>query len=128
MAAALMRRRYGDAMAVDSCGLRAAETVDPFAVAVIDELGVDLNGYTPKSFDELGERSFDLVVSLTPEAHHRAVEMSRDGAAEIEYWPLSDPTLVEGAREQRVEAYREVRDTLDRMILKRFGPPKTFGG
>ena len=128
MAAALMRRRYGAAVYVDSCGLRAADVVDPFAVAVLDELGVDISEHEPKSFEAVEDQSFDLVVSLTPEAQHRAVERARGQAVDIEYWPVMDPTLTEGSRDQRIEAYRQTRDELDRRLLERFGRPSTFGG
>jgi protein-tyrosine-phosphatase len=128
MAAALLRRRYGQAVFADSCGLRPAEAVDPFAVAAMDEIGVDIEEHRPKGFDELEDGSFDLVVSLTPEAQHRAVEMARGRAVELEYWPTFDPTLASGSREQRLEAYRQVRDELDRRLLERFGRPSTFGG
>ena len=128
MAAALMRRRYGAAVHVDSCGLRAADVVDPFAVAVLDEIGVDISEHEPKSFENLDDHSFDVVVSLTPEAQHRAVEIARAQAVDIEYWPVMDPTLTEGSRDQRIEAYRQTRDDLDRRLLERFGRPSTFGG
>lgn len=131
MAEALMKRAYGDRVFVDSVGVKREEAeagVDPFAAAVIDELGGDLAGFNPKTFDELEDESFDLVVSLTPEAQHRAVELARDRAIDIEYWPIFDPTLAEGSREQRLEAYRQVRDELARRIEQRFGRPSTFGG
>lgn len=128
MAEALLRRRYGLSIHADSCGLRPAQTIDPFVVAVMDEIGLDLEKHRPKGFDDLDDGSFDLVVSLTPEAQHRAVEMARGQATEIEYWPTFDPTLVEGGREQKLEAYRQVRDELDRRLLERFGRPSTFGG
>lgn len=128
MAAALMRQLYGSRVFVDCCGLRAGEAVDPFAVAVMDELGLDLESHRPKRFQDLEDGSFDLVVSLTPEAQHRAVEMARGQATEIEYWPTMDPTLEGGGREQRLEAYRQVRDGLRRRLLDRFGRPATFGG
>jgi len=128
IAAALMRRRYGQSVFVDSCGLRAAEDVDAFAVAALDEIGLDISGHVPKSFDALEDQSFDLVISLTPEAQHRAVELARGRALEMEYWPTIDPTLTSGSREQRMEAYRRTCDELDRRILERFGRLSTFGG
>jgi protein-tyrosine-phosphatase len=128
MAASLVRLRYGEAVQVDCCGLRAADAVDPFAVAVIDELGLDLTDYQPKAFADLDGRAYDLVISLTPEAHHRAVEMARGDGVDIEYWPTPDPTLVEGSREQRLTAYREARDGLEARIVARFGRPTGFGG
>ena len=126
-----MKLSFGNRVYVDSVGLKQEEgerEVDPFAAAVIDELGGDLAGFHPKTFDQLEDDSFDVVVSLTPEAQHRAVELARDRAVDIEYWPVFDPTLAEGSREQRLDAYRQVRDELARRIAERFGRPSTFGG
>ena len=129
MAAGLLRRLLGDRVFVDSCGLRADEDEpDPFVVAVMDELGLDLTGHQPKTFDDLEDESFDLVISLAPHAQHRAVELTRGGAAEVEYWPTTDPTLTEGSREAVIDAYRRTRDELDARIRRRFGAPATFGG
>ena len=129
MAEALLKRLVGDRIYVDSCGLRHPHAVgidgdidvDPFAQAVMAELGCDLAGHHAKTFDDLEDDSFDLVISFTPESQHRAVELARGRAAEIEYWPIFDPTLVEGSREARLEAYRHVRDTLAARIAERFG-------
>ena len=130
MAEALLKRLVGDSIFVDSCGLKRppegfAELtdgleVDPLAAEVMAEVGCDLSAYKVKTFDELDDDSFDLVISLTPEAQHRAVEMARGRAAVIEYWPIQDPTLAEGSRESRLEAYRLVRDSLARRIAERF--------
>jgi protein-tyrosine-phosphatase len=128
MAAALMRLVFGDRLFVDSCGLKPEPDIDPFVVKVMDELGADLSGHKSKGFDDLRDGSFDVVVSLTPEAQHRAVEMSRGRAVEIEYWPILDPTLLEGSREARLAAYRSTRQELQARILDRFGKPSTFGG
>jgi len=131
MAEGLFKRFYGTRAFVDSCGLKpdpAGEGIDPFVVAVMDELGLDVSGHKPKTFAQLEDDSFDVVVSLTPEAQHRAVELSRDRAVEIEYWPTHDPTLPDGSREARLEAYRLVRDALAEQIKRRFGAPSTFGG
>jgi protein-tyrosine-phosphatase len=123
MAAALMRSLHGRRVFVDSVGLRP-EPLDPFAVAVLDELGIDLSGHRPKSFDDLEDDYFDLVISLSPEAHHHAVELTRTSASEIEFWPLMDPTLVEGHRAVRLEAYRELRDHLLQRLRARFPPDR----
>ena len=128
MAAALLRQRWGGRIFVDSCGLRAAAELDPFAETVMDEIGLDLTAHRPKTFDDLEDGSFDLVISLSPEAQHRAVELSRGRAVEIEYWRTFDPTVAEGSREQRLDAYRRVRDELELRIKDRFPRPSTFGG
>lgn len=131
MAEALLKRMVGTSVFVDSCGLKAPlrdddedgpADVDPFVQAVMAELGCDLSAHRTKTFEELEDSSFDLVVSLTPEAQHRAVELARGRAAEIEYWPTFDPTLVEGSREVRLSAYRHAREGLERRIAERFGP------
>jgi protein-tyrosine-phosphatase len=123
MAAALMRALHGQRVYVDSVGLRP-EPLDPFAVAVLDELGIDLSAHRPKSFEDLEDDYFDLVISLSPEAHHHAVELTRTSAAEIEFWPLMDPTLVEGHREARLDAYRTLRDHLLARLRARFPPDR----
>jgi len=130
MAEGLMKLMFGTRVYVDSCGLKRDEEegVDPFAVAVMEELGVDLSRHRPKTFDELEDDSFDIVVSLTPEAQHRAVELARGRAVELEYWPTPDPTLTMGPRESVLEAYRAARDGLAERIRERFGAMASFGG
>jgi protein-tyrosine-phosphatase len=119
MAEALLKHYLGKRIYVDSVGVRA-QPIDPFVVSVMDELGIDLSKHKPKSFDELEDTSYDLIVSLTPEAQHKAVEMTRTMACEVEYWPTLDPTAIEGSREQRLDAYRQVRDGLAQRIRRRF--------
>lgn len=128
MAEALLKQLVGDRIFVDSCGLKRlaqdegeVTAVDPFVEAVMAEIGCDLSGHRPKTFDELEDESFDVVVSLTPESQHRAVELARGRAAQIEYWPTFDPTLAEGSRESRLNVYRQVRDGLAARIASRFG-------
>ena len=132
MAEALLKLQVGKSVFVDSCGLKHppeteteedgdALAADPFARAVLAEVGYDRSWHRAKTFDELEDSSFDLVISLTPESQHRAVELARGRAADIEYWPTADPTLVEGSREVRLAAYRQVRDELARHIAERFG-------
>ena len=119
MAAGLMRHLFGRTVYVDSVGARRGE-LDPMAVEVMDEIGIGIGKHKPKSFEEFEDTSFDLVISLSPEAHHKAMELTRTSAAVIEYWPTMDPTAVEGSRDQRLAAYRAVRDELERRIQGRF--------
>ena len=119
MAEGILKMLHGRRIFVDSAGVRGGE-VDGFAVAVMDEIGLDLTRHRAKTFDELEDTSFDLIVSLSPEAQHRAVEMTRTMAAEVEFWNTMDPSIVEGHREARLEAYRQVRDGLMARIQARF--------
>jgi protein-tyrosine-phosphatase len=119
MAEAILKHLRGKSIYVDSVGLKPSET-DGFAIAVMDELGLDISKHKPKTFDQLEDSSFDLIITLSPEAHHKALEWSRHMAAEVEYWPTFDATAIEGDRERRLEAYREVRDLLMKRIRERF--------
>ena len=120
MAAGLMQRRFGRTIWVDSVGLRAGAEVDAFACAVMDEVGVDISRHRPKAFAALEDFNFDLIVSLSPEAHHRALEYTRTLALEAEYWPTFDPSLAQGSRDQRLDEYRRVRDAIDARLEARF--------
>jgi protein-tyrosine-phosphatase len=120
MAAALMRHFYGHRVYVASCGVKPGQP-DPFVAKVMDEIGIDMGKHRPQSFDDLEDSSFDVVVSLSPEAHHRALELTRTMAIEAEYWPTLDPSLAAGNRDQILESYRDVRDLLLQRIRKRFG-------
>jgi protein-tyrosine-phosphatase len=123
IAEALTKRLYGHRVYVDSVGVRPGK-LDPFAVAVMQEVGIDLTKHRPKGFDDLGDTYYDLIISLTPEAQHQAVEMTRTMACALEYWPTLDPTAVYGSREQKLDAYRDLRDSLERHIITRFGPAR----
>jgi protein-tyrosine-phosphatase len=125
MAAGLFHQMFGKTIYVGSAGVQKGE-LDPFAVAVLEEIGVDIARHKPVTFEELDELeglSFDLIVTLSPPAHHKALELTRTIAADVEYWPIVDPTAIEGSREQRLDAYRAVRDQLLARIRGRFGRP-----
>jgi protein-tyrosine-phosphatase len=125
MAEHLMRLRFGKSVWVDSCGIRKGGERDPFVTAVLDEVGADATRHRPKTLAELEDESFDLIVSLTPEAHHRALEFTRTLGVDVVYWPTMDPTLVQGSREQRLDEYRAVRDSLSALIAQSFIRPST---
>jgi protein-tyrosine-phosphatase len=122
MAEALLKHFHRTRIYVDSCGVRSGG-IDPFAVAVMDEIGIDLTRHRSKTFQELEDTSFDLVISLSPEAQHSAVELTRTMACELEFWPIFDATAVEGSREAKLDAYRAVRDALRRRMIERFPLP-----
>ena len=119
MAAALLKHLAGARVYVASAGVRPGEP-DPFAVAVMEELGIDLSRHKPVSLEDLDDTSFDLIVTLAPEAHHKALDLVRNYAIDVEYWPTQDPTLTSGNREQVLSAYRAVRDGLFAKIKTRF--------
>ncbi len=118
MAEGIVKRFHGAQVYVDSVGVRAG-ALDQMAVAAMDEAGIDISGHRPKPLAELMDGSFDLVISLTEEAHRHALDLTSGSATEVEHWETGDPSLVEGSREVRMAAYREVRDALTARISAR---------
>jgi protein-tyrosine-phosphatase len=123
MAEALAKAYFGKSVYAQSAGVRKGET-DAFLPAVLEEVGITLNRHRPRTLEELDELEglgFDLIVALAPDAYHRMLDLTRVDAAEVEYWATPDPTVATGSREQRLEAYRQVRDLLTRRIRQRLG-------
>ena len=130
MAESLLQQMFPQGLYVRSAGARKGE-LDPFAVAVMAELGQDISGHKPMTFEELEDwegLNFDLIITLSPEAHHKALDLTRTMAADVEYWPTPDPTTTEGSREQKLAAYREVLDGLLMRIRRRFSKVAAASG
>lgn len=121
MAEALARRRFGKRLFIDSAGLMKSER-DPFALAALKEVGIDFDGDEPHTLEEIDCESFDLVIALSPEAHQQAQALLRATSVELLHWPIEDATQTSGTREQRMGAYRQVRDKLDRLIRETIQP------
>lgn len=120
MAESIMKFLHGHRVYIDSAGVRSKD-IDGFAIAVMDEIGIDLSRHHAKTFDDLEDDFFDVVITLSPEAQHRAVELTRVMACEVEFWNTMDPSLVESEdRETVLDAYRQVRDLLMMKIKQRF--------
>lgn len=115
MAEGIAKYLFGREIYFASAGVRQGD-LDGFAVAAMDEIGIDMSRHKPHTFEDLEDSSFDLIITLSPEAHHRALEFTRTMAVDVIYWPTIDPTAVQGTRETMLEAYRGVREGLDRRI------------
>lgn len=130
MAEAILKHLHGNRIYVQSVGIRQGEQ-DPFVTEVMDEIGIDVSKHKPKTFSHLEDEyeeeteSFDLVISLSPQAHHRALEMTRNAAVDVEFWNTFDPSIIQGSRQQMLESYRSVRDELFARIRKRFPSAKS---
>ena len=120
MAEGILKFLHGSRIYVDSAGVRLGE-IDGYTIAVMDEIGIDLSKHKSKIFDDLEDAYYDVVIPLSPEAQHKAVEMTRVMACEVEFWNTFDPSLIESEkREVRLDAYRQVRDQLLKRIKVRF--------
>jgi protein-tyrosine-phosphatase len=129
MAESIFKYLFGNSTYAVSAGVRKGE-LDPFAIAVMDEIGLNIGRHKPQTFEELEDLeglNFDVIITLTPEAHHRALELTRVLAVDVEYWPTPDPTDTQGNREQRLDAYRAVRDQLFARVKARFAPAAGTG-
>ena len=124
MAESILKHLQGHRIYVDSVGVRSGK-IDSFAIEVLEEIGIDLSRHRSKSFDDLEDEYYDLIITLSPEAQHRAVELTRSIAVELEFWHTFDPSIVEGNRDSCLAAYRQVRDQLITRIRERFpsSPP-----
>jgi len=117
MAEAVGRHYFGKQIFFASAGLKRGER-DDFAISVMDEIGLDISKHKPHTFEDLEDTNFDLIVSLSPEAHHRALEFTRTMAVDTLYWPTIDATAFEGSRESILSNYRNVREGLTKRIIR----------
>lgn len=115
MAETMAKRLFGRSVYIQSAGVRPG-VHDPFVDAVMDELGLDTVRHRPRRFEDLEDDNFDMIVTLSPEAHHRALDYTRTMAVDVTYWPTFDPTVTEGSRDSRLGAYRATREGLWRRI------------
>jgi protein-tyrosine-phosphatase len=120
MAAAIMHAAHGSRIYVASAGIEAGDP-DPFVGIIMDEIGLDLTRHRPHSLDDLADSAFDLLITLSPEAHAHALEMTKTMAIDVENWPTPDPSKVSGNRDNILHAYREVREGFRKRIGERFG-------
>lgn len=120
MAEGWLKHFLGQKAYIDSVGVTSGP-LDPFAVTVMQEAGLDISRHKAKTFDDLLDTSFDLIITLSPQAHHHALDATRNWTCDIEHWPTPDPSTIEGAREMRLDAYRKVRDLIRDRIQARFG-------
>jgi protein-tyrosine-phosphatase len=127
MAEAIARHYFGREIYFASAGIKRGEP-DGIAIAVMEEIGVDMSGHRPHTFEDLADASFDLIVTLSPEAHHKALEFTRTMAIDVVYWPTPDATATQGSRSQMLDAYRDVRDRLTTRIKELLGRSPVTGG
>jgi protein-tyrosine-phosphatase len=120
IAEALTRARLEPSIYLASAGIRPGRQ-NPFTTAVLAEVGLDASVHRPRTLEDLEDTTFDLIVTLSPEAHHRALEFTRTMAVDVRYWPTFDPTAVEGTRAAVMNAFRMVRDALTTRIEAELG-------
>ena len=124
-----MKKFYGMSSYVQSAGVRSDLEIDGFAIAVSQEIDVELSRHRSRSFEDMEQwgddlSSFDLVVSLSPASQRRALELTRFFHLDVEYWPILDPTGLGHTRAEKLEAYRQTRDQIIAKLVEKWGPPR----
>lgn len=120
IAESLARSLLSPNVFIASAGVRAGER-DPFVDAVLEEAGLPPRKEQTVALEDMEDAYFDLIVTLAPEAHHAALELTRTMAIDVEYWPTPDPSVAAGTRVQIMDAYRDVLTRLKERIEARFG-------
>ena len=125
MAEGLMKRLHGHDVYVQSAGVESDLEIDGFAIAVCAETGVELSRHRSRSFEEMGRlgddlEQFDLIVALSPASHAQAMALARHAHVALEFWPVADPTAQGRNRAEKLDAYRAVRDEIERRLNERF--------
>lgn len=126
MAEGIAKKLYGTDVYLQSAGVKADLDIDGFAIAVCEELDVELARHRSRSFDEMEQwgddlSSFDLVIALSPASQRRAQELTRHSHLDVEYWPILDPTGLGEDREARLISYRQARDQIFSRLVARWG-------
>ncbi|MEM7291046.1 MAG: protein-tyrosine-phosphatase [Pseudomonadota bacterium] len=119
MAEFLTRDLFGKEMFAKSAGIHSGDE-DGFMQAVMAERQIDVSKHHPETLDDLEDHFFDLVVTLTNQAHEATMDFFKDEAVEIEYWETENPSIAVGRREEVLAAYRKTRKELENRIRKRF--------
>ena len=119
MAEYLLKNYLNDSTLITSAGVKKGD-IDNFAVEVMSEIDINISGHQPKLLEGLRDNDYEVVITLSPEAQHLAKEVTRNNSWEIEYWPCYDVSGVHGSREQILSSYREVRDQISKLLIKRF--------
>lgn len=105
---------------VASAGLYPTD-IDGFVVSALGEQGIDMHRHQSRPFDAHSDGGYDLIIALSKQAEGEAQEAMRAQATDIESWDVLDPSLVDGTRDMKLDAYRETRDQIRAKIKERFG-------
>ena len=116
MAEAILKRIGDERFEVFSAGTSIASEVNPFALEVLQEKGVNAEGLHPKKVDSFLELSFDIVITVCDNAKQTCPVFP--GVKETLHWSLEDPAAFQGSDEEIRTEFRETRDTIEKLIRK----------
>jgi arsenate reductase len=115
MAEAFLRHYAGEQFEVYSAGLEPS-SIHPYVYQVMEEIGLDLEGHHIKGVDEFFNKMyFGILITVCEKAEEKCPTFP--GLGERHYWPIEDPVVVEGSEEEKLEAFRRVRDEIEQRVL-----------
>ncbi len=120
MGEGLFRTEGGAGFQVFSAGTKAS-SVRPEAIAVMKEIGIDISGHRSKSVDEFSAQSMDYVVTVCDSARDNCPVFPA-GSARI-HWSIEDPAAVQGSEQERLAAFRRIRDQIHERVKAFFRDP-----
>ena len=115
MAEGLLRSMAGDRLSVASAGV-APSQVRPEAIEAMREIGIDISEQRSKSIDEFTGEEFDYVITVCDNANEQCPVFP--GKTKRIHWSFEDPTAVTGEWDQRLEAFRKVRDQIEERLFE----------
>lgn len=127
MAEGILKQLVGTDIFVQSAGVTGGKDIDGYAISVCREIGVELLRHKVRSFEDLEDwgddlESYDLIIALSPTSRDVASSHIENSATEVLYWNIGDPTTGPEDRENRLAAYRDVRDDIALRIKEMFDP------
>lgn len=116
MAEALLRKYGGDHFEVYSAGIEP-KGINPYTIQVMDEIGIDIRGQRSKGSKEyMGRMFFRYLITVCAEADENCPQALWAQSGTKLAWPFDDPAAVEGAEEDKLAKFREVRDQIESKI------------
>ncbi len=124
MAEGILRYFFGDKYEVASAGTVATK-VNPYAIEVMKEIGIDISSHRSKSIEEFRGRIFDIVVTVCDHAKETCPFFP---GRKVFHKGFEDPAQAKGSREEILEKFRQVRDEILAWIKENFGPDSSIAG
>ena len=113
MAEGLLRALSRGAVEASSAGTKPSQ-VNPLAIAAMKEAGIDISAHRSKSVEEFAAQRFDIMITVCDNAKETCPIFP--GAPERIHWSFPDPATVEGSHEEKLRAFRDVRDGLQQRL------------
>jgi arsenate reductase len=118
MAEGFLRAVAGDRFEAGSAGTEKT-SVNPLAIRVMAELGIDLGGHRSKVYEDVASEDWDFLITVCDDANERCPWVP--GSVQRLHWSFPDPSRATGTEEQRLAVFRRVRDQIKERLTDWLG-------